>query len=134
MTSSPTIAAPAASSSRVFEDRPSASPSSEPECDLAVISPLAATLPPACMTLVPSESQDITPDHVQDDDTAKADFQAALDAIIHQAELQMQSLFSIHEAMQRELGDMFDRHESAKRAAQKLRQMVDPSSAKANTR
>jgi len=55
--------------------------------------------------------------------TADAEFKAALEEIVHKAELQMQSLFSIHEAMQRELGVMFDRHESATKAAQKLRMM-----------
>ena len=59
-----------------------------------------------------------------------ADFQSALDDIIHKADLQMKMLDSIHEAMQRELNEMFDRHESAKHAAQKLGDMMRHSKAK----
>ncbi|TCD63306.1 hypothetical protein EIP91_005687 [Steccherinum ochraceum] len=54
----------------------------------------------------------------------EADLRAAVDAIIHKAESQMKMLDSIHEAMQRELNDMFDRHDNVKKGARKLGEMM----------
>lgn len=51
-------------------------------------------------------------------------FQDALDEIMHKADIQMKMLDSIHEAMQRELNEMFDRHDGAQEAVRKLEKMA----------
>lgn len=54
----------------------------------------------------------------------EAAFQSALDDIVRQADSRMKMLDSIHEAMQKELHDMFDRHEHAKSTARRFRDMT----------